>query len=536
LDVLRVLENDSTTSASAADNFTESSLKKMLNQLEKRVNKNQEMRIKFSDQPDKFMDSEMELNDIINEMHICSTRQDLYPIILQTNNTINLLIQLLNHENIDIAVACISLLQELTDIDSSPESFENIKLLIDSLTSGNEIFSVLESNLQRLDEKNSKDEAEAVHNIMAIIENIIEVEPTISLNTDSKAGILKWLLKRIRVKQPAGSISFDENKLYAGELLSILVQNQEENSRLLGDEFNGIDVLLQQLAFYKKHDPASADEYEYMENIFNCLCSCLMLSENRSKFLKSEGLQLMRLILREQKNARTSALKVLTYAMNNLNGKESCEAFVEMLGLGVLFPLFMKPVITGSASLSTMSAAKRKKLEKESLNNEEHIVSIIASLLKNCSGFSKQRVLMKFVENDYEKTDRIMELFLKYLEEVQRVDKLIEAERKRSQNNKDSDEDDDDDDDEKENEYYMKRLEGGLFALQSIVYIILDISQTPITLIDDNNKNSNESTSNETIKIKKRILKHLKMRNISNDVLIKIIKGIIYFRFDSIQF
>lgn len=36
-----------------------------------------------------------------------------------------------------------------------------------------------------------------------------------------------------------------------------------------------------------------------------------MLSANRTKFLKGEGLQLMRLILREQKHARNSALKVI---------------------------------------------------------------------------------------------------------------------------------------------------------------------------------------------------------------------------------
>jgi hypothetical protein len=84
-----------------------------------------------------------------------------------------------------------------------------------------------------------------------------------------------------------------------------------------------------------------------------------MLSSNRTKFLKDEGLQLMRLILRyffirfvrfssssslfsiflllyrEQTNARNSALKVLSYATNNLDGKESCQAFVEMLGLSL---------------------------------------------------------------------------------------------------------------------------------------------------------------------------------------------------------
>lgn len=103
----------------------------------------------------------------------------------------------------------------------------------------------------------------------------------------------------------------------------------------------------------------------------------------------------MRLILREQKNARTSALKVLSYAMNNLEGKESCQAFVEMLGLGVIFPLFMKPV-----------KVSKKKNKNDTYNNQEHLVSIIASLLKNCTGNTKQRVVLKFTENDYEKIDR----------------------------------------------------------------------------------------------------------------------------------
>ena len=237
-------------------------------------------------------------------------------------------------------------------------------------------------------------------------------------------------------------------------MLSILIQNQDENRKLLGD-LDGIDILLQQLAYYKKHDPSTADEAEYMENLFNTLCSALMLPSNRVKFLKGEGLQLMRLILREQKNARTSALKVLSYAMNNLDGKESCQAFVEMLGLGVLFPLFMKPIKIS------------KKKNKNTYNNEEHIVSIIASLLKNCTGNSKQRVVLKFTENDYDKVDRLLELYFKYAAEVKAEDLNIEKDRAQAS--------DDEDEDEQEVEYYMRRLENGLFALQSICYIIMDI-------------------------------------------------------------
>lgn len=35
-----------------------------------------------------------------------------------------------------------------------------------------------------------------------------------------------------------------------------------------------------------------------MENLFDAFCSCLMLSSNRERFLKGEGLQLMNLMLR----------------------------------------------------------------------------------------------------------------------------------------------------------------------------------------------------------------------------------------------
>jgi hypothetical protein len=57
------------------------------------------MRIKFSENPEKFMDSEIELNDIIQEMHVISTRPDLYPIIVDSN-TVQYLLSLLSHENI----------------------------------------------------------------------------------------------------------------------------------------------------------------------------------------------------------------------------------------------------------------------------------------------------------------------------------------------------------------------------------------------------------------------------------------------------
>ncbi len=97
--------------------------------------------------------------------------------------------------------------------------------------------------------------------------------------------------------------------------------------------------------------------------------------------------------------------------MNNLEGKENCQAFVEILGLAVLFPLFMKP-----------EKKDKKNKNKESHNNEEHIITIIASLLKNCNETNKQRVVFKFVENDHEKVDRLLELYFKYAEQVEKTE------------------------------------------------------------------------------------------------------------------
>lgn len=52
------------------------------------------------------------------------------------------------------------------------------------------------------------------------------------------------------------------------------------------------------MQFYKRHDPQTAEEAEMMENLFDCLCSSLMVTANKDKFLRGEGLQLMNLMLR----------------------------------------------------------------------------------------------------------------------------------------------------------------------------------------------------------------------------------------------
>ncbi|XP_053670119.1 beta-catenin-like protein 1 [Anopheles nili] len=426
----------------------EGGLKKMLLLFEKRVLKNQEMRIKFPDNAEKFMESEIELNDAIQELHAVATVPDLYPLLVELNGVSSLL-ELLSHQNSDISVAVVDLVQELTDVDILHESLDGAETLIEALRK-QQAAGLLVQNLERLDET-MKEESDGVHNTLAIFENLIEIKSDIAQEV-AEQGLLQWILKRLRAKMP-----FDANKLYCSEILSILLQDTNENRITLGT-IDGIDVLLQQLAAYKRHDPNSAEEQEFMENLFNSLCSALMAKENREKFLKGEGLQLMNLMLREKKLSRNGSLKVLDHAMSGPDGRDNCNKFVDILGLRTIFPLFMK----------TPKRNKKRLLSTD--EHEEHIVSIIASMLRNCKGSQRQRLLSKFTENDYEKVERLMELHRKYLDKVEIMDREIDQQMVGT--TFDSEQDDD--------VVYVKRLSGGLFTLQLVDYVILEISCTDV--------------------------------------------------------
>ena len=107
-------------------------VKRMLLGFEKKVLRNQEMRIKFPDLPEKFMESELELNDEIQKLHVVATVPEHYPILVEVN-TVQTLVGLLSHDNSDVAIAVIDLLQELTDVDTLNESEEEAERLIEAL-------------------------------------------------------------------------------------------------------------------------------------------------------------------------------------------------------------------------------------------------------------------------------------------------------------------------------------------------------------------------------------------------------------------
>jgi beta-catenin-like protein 1 len=105
---------------------------------------------------------------------------------------------------------------------------------------------------------------------------------------------------------------------------------------------------------------------------------------------------------------------------------------------------------------------KNKRKGISALEHEEHVVSVIAGVLQHVMGPTRNRVLLKFEENDFEKVERLGELHFKYLSKVNEVDNSIVEELRKGGEAPDED------------EVYLKRLDNGLFTLQLVDYIIVE--------------------------------------------------------------
>lgn len=96
----------------------------------------------------------------------------------------------------------------------------------------------------------------------------------------------------------------------------------------------------------------------------------------------------------------------------------------------------------------------------------EHILCVILSLLRHLSSNDVQRlrVIHKFIEDDYEKVDRLIEIKQFYEEKDQAVQQLIEEDIKKM--------DPEDIDELVEEEFNIRRLNSGLYILQRVCLVL----------------------------------------------------------------
>lgn len=445
-------------------------IRKLLLKLERAINKNQDLRMKYANDPPKFVESEADLDSAIKSLMVLTQAPQLYPELVRLG-AVPSIVGLLGHENTDIAIDTIELLNEMTDEDVTSGDIEggaevdlekieqatkSVRAFIDALLEA-QILDLLVQNLSRLDEAEDTDK-QGVYFTLGIFENFASLDPELSERVVRETPLVKWLLSRLKMK------GFDQNKQYASELLAILLQSSTTNRQKFSKE-GGVDVVLQSLAAFRKRDPRDADETEYMENLFDALCSALSEVETKQALLDSEGIELMVLMMKQKMIARHRAVKVLDYALGTVSGADNCVRFVDALGLKTLFSAFMSKGVkkhhktVESNGISAAAAASEE---------EEHVVGILVSLLNNLPASednpARLRLLAKFVENDYEKVNRLMEIHAMQSKRYASTRRAIEKERLELA--------DDDIDTEMEEELYVRQLEGGLFALQQADMVI----------------------------------------------------------------
>ena len=421
------------------DKFDISWLRKTALNFERKISRNAELRAKYEDEPQKFMKSEADLDDDIKALSILSEHPHLYPEFAKLG-CVNSLVSLLSHENTDISIDAVEIISELTDEDVEAEP-EQWNALVDALLEA-DLIDLLSQNLERLEEKNEADKSGVYHS-MSVLENLAS-QSSISEKVGSASTLMQWLVQRAQRKESPVS----QNKQYAAEVLAILLQTSTVNRKRL-IEINGVDTVLQLLSAYRKRDPAKeSNEEEYVENLFDCMTCLVRETDGKEKFAEAEGVELCLIMLREGEMSKVRALRLLDHAMNGQYSTQLCEKFVDAMGLRTIFGMFMR---------------------KQESQSTEHLLGIFAALLRHLPGDSSARirVMAKFVEKDYAKVDKLLKLRHNYGSKLAAVNGSISSER--SEMNKE-------DQEAMASEWLSRRLDAGLFGIQTIDVILAWLS------------------------------------------------------------
>ncbi|MCJ1424884.1 hypothetical protein MMC29_002772 [Sticta canariensis] len=410
-------------------------LRKIALNFEKKISRNAELRAKFEDTPQKFMGSEADLDADIKALSLLSEHPILYEEFAKIG-CVSSLVSLLSHENTDIAIDAIEIINELTDEDVEAEQ-SHWDALVDAMLEA-DLISLLHENISRLNEDNDSDRA-GVYHVLGVLENLSS-RASIAERIGKETSMIEWLVARIEIKET----TIGQNKQYSAEVLAILLQSSAANqARLI--ESDGIDIFLQLLSPYRKRDPAkSSEEEEYVENLFDCVTCCVDGRVGKEKFIVAEGVELCLIMLREGKMSKTRALRLLDHALSGPDGAACCDKLVEAAGLKVIFTMFMK------------------KLDSQTT---EHLLGILASMLRSLPSTSAARIrlLAKFVEKDYEKLERLIKIRREYASKMSAVNREVEQERagfSRAEQ------------EERADEWFSRRLDAGLFSLQTVDVII----------------------------------------------------------------
>ena len=444
--------------------------------LGKAVRKNALQRAKHIDNPSQYMESELMLHQQIAAFSaVAAASPSLYPNVLEGEQVLlNHFWALLSHENNDVALTVIHVLVEWLDPEQQQQQGNDVRFVADlakAIVQGG--LELILANLGRINASGDDEtDQQGLEDIYVMVETLIEMELQGDRLTKDQS-VAAWLVESTGIVSFLfGQLQSEDNRMRAAEVLSLVFQQQEVHSVLKdltkippyrsilvddeddGDDnddaddkrkkkkkrkktkkedTDGIEVLLQGIAEFRKKQPASEAECDYLENLVLAMASALTFSTtNVTRFIEAQGMELVIRCVRERVHTGGVGLSLL-----DLRNKKACEQLVAIGALKHIFPLFLgrslpkafSPLATLSSSTSTSAAATAatKKAKKEwHAKLESSMINIVYNFTRFLTDSSpkdaKQRLLVKFLEKDCEKCDRLVELLLRYDEKARKAE------------------------------------------------------------------------------------------------------------------
>jgi beta-catenin-like protein 1 len=387
--------------------LTDKGVKLACASLQKALAKNAMQRGQHPDSPQQYMESELALHEQIQSLGSIASAPALYPTLVE-QGVLGDCCTLLSHENTDIAIAVVKLLVEWLD-----PTLPGVDELAEPVAEA--CLDLVVANLGRLNLTEDEDR-EGMELILTLIENLVEING--SGDAIAKTALVPWLFQHFsddRVVEVLALV-FQQGPVHA--VYSDLTRMPPYTSSLVEDNvaasMDGLECILQEIAKYRKKQPETEGQVEYLENICTIMASALTFSsQNAPMFLKGQGMELVLRCLREKIHSGGVALQLL-----DIRDKASCEHLVVAGGLKSLFPIFIGRSIPKPALCSDAGKGLKKARKEWLLRLEQNMIHIIYNwtrfLDENSPDDALERFIVKFLEKDCEKCDRLVELLLEY--------------------------------------------------------------------------------------------------------------------------
>ena len=137
------------------------------------------------------MESEVDLDEAVQDLFQIVNAPELYPTIVETGVFGNLL-HLLMHENKDIAADVVQLVASLTDTTDNEEWTTSFQTLVSHLAELKTV-DLLVQHLEKRSES-SDEEASAVFDVLTVLDNMMDVLPDVTRQVSQNKAVALTIL------------------------------------------------------------------------------------------------------------------------------------------------------------------------------------------------------------------------------------------------------------------------------------------------------------------------------------------------------